>query len=1103
MKFSSARGCVSDGTQSRVIWQAAVRAAVPNIFQSGFALANPAGLARAGGDRLQKRARRRERQMKKSLILRTLALFFLLLPAANLSAQSAPAQAGHAQAAAPPTVIFFDAGFPAADSSAPAQAELKALVPSARFATAVQLAEILADSATRLLILPYGSAYPEEEWQAIHDFLWRGGNLVVLGGAPFTRAAYHDQNGWHLREYSVRDSTPLLIDQYQTTPGSDGLKFETNPDVVERLPQFSWKRGFSPILHLTSSDVYNRDGSAGTVDARLDALAWGTRDGRKLAAPAIQIDHVRDRFAGGRWIFVDAELESGFFGSAAAKQLVPMLVAEALRGAEEFTVQPTEALYLPGEPVELAVSWESGATSLGDLTAQIRVTPEGANAEGEAQTVKVPARGPVTFPPPHGRGLYTIEGQLLDGSKTVATYRSGFWIRDTVYLQGGPRLGVNKDYFELDGKPLAVVGTTYMASDVQRLYFEHPNVYVWDKDLAQIHGDGLNMIRTGWWSDWEKLCDEEGRPYERTLRTMEALLMTARRNGLPVQFNFFAFLPDSLGGVNAYLDPQALRRQKTLISSVVERFHAVPFLAWDLVNEPSFSKFTWQMLPNGDGYELSAWNAWLNAKYADRAALADAWNSIALTKDQTLPVPTVEEFQQRAEYSGYSSAKIYDFFEFAQETFTGWVKQMREAVRATGSEQLITVGQDEGGFDDRLNPAFFGEQVDFTTNHSWWNIDNLLWDSLVAKQAGKAMLIQETGLQRELTLDEIARRTPEGDAALLERKIAMSFVEGSGAIQWLWNSNTYMTNPNEVPIGVLRSDETEKPEADVERGFAEFARDVQASLRDPQRAQVAIVTSQAAQFSEIREMQVNAQRAAVRAASYDDKTPAYVITENQIGNLGKPKLVILPSAQSLAEATWQALLAYAKSGGTLLITGPIGRDTHWHRVDRTSGLAPGAAIGPLTYHDAEIEWKGVKIPATFDSLAQAWLESLQFADGKSVEEISYGTGRIIWAAYPIEMAQGTGEAAELYAAAMKEAAVEPLFELANGAPNVSPGVLIYPTVLADSVLYVMESETDEDSAIDLRDKTTGAELKLKLPAQHAALALIRKSDGKITAKYGF
>src|SRR5207247_8923736 len=64
-------------------------------------------------------------------------------------------------------------------------------------------------------------------------------------------------------------------------------------------------------------------------------------------------------------------------------------------------------------------------------------------------------------------------------------FRSAFWIRDLDYLRSGPKLDVNKDYFELDGKPLAVIGTTYMSSEVQRLYFDHPNVYVWDQDLRQ------------------------------------------------------------------------------------------------------------------------------------------------------------------------------------------------------------------------------------------------------------------------------------------------------------------------------------------------------------------------------------------------------------------------------------------------------------------------------------------------------------------------------------------------------------------------------------------------------------------------------------------
>jgi len=49
-----------------------------------------------------------------------------------------------------------------------------------------------------------------------------------------------------------------------------------------------------------------------------------------------------------------------------------------------------------------------------------------------------------------------------------------------------------------------------MSSEVQRLYFEHPNAYVWDQDLAQISSAGLNMIRTGWWTGWDKFFDETG-----------------------------------------------------------------------------------------------------------------------------------------------------------------------------------------------------------------------------------------------------------------------------------------------------------------------------------------------------------------------------------------------------------------------------------------------------------------------------------------------------------------------------------------------------------------------------------------------------------------
>ncbi|MGC2472821.1 MAG: hypothetical protein WA485_00690 [Candidatus Sulfotelmatobacter sp.] len=1023
--------------------------------------------------------------MDKVLTLTILATF-LVAPNALLSAQDMSG-----------TVVFSEPGFPASDSVAPSPQQLETLFHGSKLVGADQLPEALGSPSTRQLVLPYGSAFPENEWQAIKSFLDRGGNLLVLGGRPFSRAAFREGGSWRLRDYSVRFIRPLMIDQYQETPGSEGLRFETNPEIPLQLASFPWKRAFSPVIRLSAVDLYKRGGSAGSIDAHLDALAWGTKDGRKLSAPIIQVDHYQNGFDGGRWIFVDADLSPEFFENTA---LVRCLLERALMGAEEFTVRPVMPLYLPGEPVEVEIVQHSNTAVRSNLSVRINTFPESEPTKRSSVTSSLSSSEPIVLPAPSGKGLYIVEAQLLDGNSVRAIYHSAFWIRDEAYLRSGPRLTVNRDYFELDGHPLAVVGTTYMSSEVQRLYFEHPNVYVWDKDLGQIHNAGLNMIRTGWWTGWDKFCDENGRPYERTLRTLEAYLMTARKYGLPVQFNFFAFLPDVLGGANAFLDPAAVHRQQTLISEVVSRFHDVPFLAWDLINEPSFSQHLWTMRPNGDSIELTAWNGWLNARYPDRAKLAALWNVPPESIAGTISLPSEDEFTPRGMYVGMNSLRIHDYFLFAQELFAKWAAGMKDVIRATGSQQLVTVGQDEGGIQDRLSPAFWGGSVDFTTNHSWWQNDYILWDSLAAKQPGEAMLIQETGLQRELNVDEIARRTPENEAALLERKIATSFIQGAGAIEWLWNTNSDMTESNETPIGAIRTDFTEKPEATLLRDFARFAPELGEHLHDPQLPDVAIVTSQAAQYSVLADFQLEAQRRAVRALCYSVRTPAYLVAENQIDKLGSPKLAILPSPQALGAPAWSALLKYVEAGGNLLITGPVNRDEHWQIVDRTAGLGAHAHVEPLTYHTTELQLPDHSLWVNFGQQQQNWLDSLRFDDGTTLKEIPHGRGRIFWSSYPVELAEDLKSSSDLYSYVVNRVGIPAMFSSKSAIPA---GVLVYPTILADSIMYVIVSDSGDDVPLSIRDESTGVPLSLTVRRERAAIAVIDKRQRKIVAKYGF
>ena len=169
-------------------------------------------------------------------------------------------------------------------------------------------------------------------------------------------------------------------------------------------------------------------------------------------------------------------------------------------------------------------------------------------------------------------------------------------------------------------------------------------------------------------------------------------------------------------------------------------------------------------------------------------------------------------------------------------------------------------------------------------------------------------------------------------------------------------------------------------------------------------------------------------------------------------------------------------------------------------LGRAANLKVDAQIEPLMFHNAALNAGGHSIPVSFDQQKQNLVEALRFRDGTTLKEILHGKGRIFWAAYPVEMAEGTDAAAALYAYVGGRAGVAPLYDTQGPA---SPGVLIFPMVLQDAVLYIMASESAEDTQIELRDKTTGASLGLKSAAQRAAMAVVSKKSRRLIARYGF
>ncbi len=690
-------------------------------------------------------------------------------------------------------------------------------------------------------------------------------------------------------------------------------------------------------------------------------------------------------------------------------------------------------------------------------------------------------------------------------------------MRDWHYLLSGPKLTVGKDYFQLDGKPLPVVGTTYMSGDVARMYLMLPNAYVWDTDMAQIRGAGLNMIRSGLWTAWKPELGANGQMSEDALRTLEAFLMCARHNNLPVQFNLFAFYPDEFGGVNGYLDPTALQAESRYAESLVARFGDVPFLAWDLINEPSANKNLWRTLPDYDPFEQAAWRKWIAERYPDRASLLHDWAepSLGIGRDlQVQPTATAPEvagqdpmalpkagaFQPDAVRSGFNPLKVYDYTLFTQSVFADWVMKMRDLIRTTGSQQLITVGQDEGGVAGRVTPAFYGPFLDFTADHTWWDYDGILWASLAPKLADKPLLIQETGEQRRLTLDDHLRFSPDLEAHQLERKIAIAFAQGAGALEWVWNVNAYMANDNEIPIGAVRPDGTEKPEAEVLRDYAAFASKSPQSFTKIAPPAVTMVISQVELYSTLGGLALETQKKALRAMAYFDHTPLRMLPENRIEELGSPKLVFLPSAQGLTDRAWGQLLEYVAQGGTLLVTGPVDRDEHWMVVDRTAPLGLKAEMMPLAVRGSVLilpDGRGVALgfPA---EVQQSSAETMRFSDSKTVEVIPHGRGKILWTADPVEFAEGYDPTAAVYRWALEEAGVKPAFQEKE---PLSPEVLAFPTQLDDAELYSFSNESMEAERVDFVDAATGAHVLFTTEPQRGA-ALLLDHQGKVLASYG-
>ena len=997
-------------------------------------------------------------------------------------------------------VVFWQPGFPTVSSQPIDRASLdKALEGmDANFAdeTALSLPDTLRDA--ELLVLPYGSAVPTGSWKSIERYLNAGGNLLVIGGQP------------------LRVPVSLVEQQYTAAQPQDSysraIGFRHTYEVpVANGADFHWKSGYSwmPKLAIRARHFF-------AVEGRLDGLGYMAEStGLLVAAPFIFADHLEGGaghgMAGSRIVALDFDPAPGYWQSTDGLTLINQAAEYARQGATSFSIETLFSSIRPGEPPLMTAHLRLPRQQLSsnDRPAEIRL--ELRSETGIISTAKLPftnhgiADLEVPFHQSLPAGFYKISAVYAEAGHPRAFYENGFWVTERSAITAGPVLGVSGDFLTLDNKPFFPVGTNYFTTEENGWDFSGPrNAATWEKDFAEMEAHGVSFVRTGVWMPNAKFIEgNTGGAEERFLRNLEAFLLSAHRHNIAINFTFFAFSPHSgplprnpdttAAPPNPYTDTASVEAEKAYVRSVVERFNDVPWLSWDLINEPSFSnprQIFKGNYPNGDASEINAWHKWLSQKYGNLAALGDAWRipSTDFASFDAVPLPSITDLRSER-YGNPNQVRTLDYNFFAQDMFSEWVQSMVSLIRSTGSRQLVDVGQDEGGVTDRvLNQFYGGAGVSFTTDHTYWQDEALLWDSIAAKRPGVPNITGETGYQPVWAPDGTWRYDELTGLGLTERKWALGFAAGtSGAMQWDW--------AREVDFGMQRSDGSAKAWENMMRDLGKFVREAAPFAGSIIQPEVAIVLPQSYQLSVSNTFAIEAQQASVRALYNLARSQAYAVGEYQSELLGNPKLIIVPCAFGLSDTAWHDITQRVQGGAVLLVTGPFVEDPHFHPTGRQGSIGLNYDLAPLTLRDHLFHFPGGVESLEFAGMKTTLLTRAVLPNGEDWIEKPLGKGKILFSALPLELNTNIQAVADVYSYALKASKIAPIYSTSLK----DPGILICPTVFPKATLYVLASESNQTN-VSFRDQRSGKDFSGPLTNGRAALLLVGV-NGTILASY--
>ncbi len=1012
-------------------------------------------------------------------------------------------------------VIFYDSSFPI-DGPRPDGSFFEHFNDEVIVSDAVSLDGILSGNRVDCFINLHGPYFPKSAWPAIYKHIESGKGILHLGGIPFRIPCYIANGHWEREREQTAYHQKLNI--------HEALHVDSKPiDLLQHnkdIPVFSGKEDLFPItdtcnfiLHVTkSSSIEKEMGSVGPMDARIYPLLKGiSKNGREVAAPSVLIENLKGKFTGGRWLFINQTVKEQFWTDKGAKA-IQELARFVENGVTEMWLKTNYASYDEGERPKVSYQLQSYGMEKTEWTLTFTVTKTNEEIYFNKEIINTSRQLQVLsfiLPIDISPGLYELTCHAVSSNGEERVLHQGFWGMDKKLLELGTPLTCDQDYFQKDGRPFPIVGMTYMTSDVARYFLFLPNPYAWDRDMGQMKRAGINYIRTGIWTAWRNMMFIDGHVDESILRSIDAFILCAKKHDLEVTFTFFSFTPETWEGENPYLDPRSIEAQKRFITAIVSRHTETTNINWDLINEPSL--FDPSRTFSGprtlhDQYECKSYREWLKKRHGSIRELQEKWN---MTEQElpsfdavVPPEPSEINFGIKDMIVGKKGLKWLDYTLFTMDMHNEWASELTKTIKQLAPNQLVTVGQDEALGSQRPSPLFYGEAVDYTTNHTWWLLDQLIWDGIFTKTPTKPNLIQETGIMYVENPNGQAKRSEEELRNILERKYAYSFsTGGAGAVQWLWNTNYFVNNINESNIGAIRADGTEKPETNVSYDFGAFIQDTRDLFEGRELEEIAVIFPYSNDFSN-RKLALDATMKLTRTLAYEMNTPFRALSEYHLETLQSklPKLVVVPSSHNFSSSALTEILEVVKEEGvTLLVTGPINLDEYWQDTKRMTSIIGLTNLENIRREEMLIV-NGQYYPVSFggERIAEAMKEVVSYDQNPTaVKEFVYGKGVIIWCPLPIELNERSEPIIALYEHVIKKAGIHHQIEWKKG--NV-PGNYGRKLSFESGSLFIFVSEFADDLSVKFKDLETKRSYSFLLESERTVMFSTDKK-GNITSVY--